>query len=397
MQVGYAQTVITPSLEGSVYLAGFGQNRSAQTIHDDLYARALAIEAGGTRLVVAALDLIGLGRAHCQEIEQRVNERAPGTRLWLSSTHTHHGPDTIGLWGPDMATPGVDLKYLAKLKDKVVATVLASLDRWQPAHLRCTSLQVTGLAKNARNPEILDEELTCLQFWQPETALPLATWVIYPCHPEVLWEHNPHITSDYPHALRRAVEAETGAPCLFMSGAIGGMMTPDVDDHSFEEAEEMGRALAQAALGALGAAAAAPVDRLEYARHEYTIPMTNPLFQMAMGAGLLPSLLNDAGAIATEASLLKLGPAWLFGVPGELLPKLGLAFKAEMSRAGAGVAAIAGLTNDELGYILPQEDFVYPDNPFEPGSHYEETMSVGPEAGPRLAAALRELLQKRDV
>jgi hypothetical protein len=73
------------------------------------------------------------------------------------------------------------------------------------------------------------------------------------------------------------------------------------------------------------------------------------------------------------------------------LPKMGLAFKAEMRRAGAGIAAVAGLTNDELGYILPQEDFVYPQNPFDPGEHYEETMSIGPEAGPRLAATVRHL------
>ena len=397
MQVGYAQTVITPALDRPVYLAGFGQNRRAETVHDDLYVRALALEAGGTCLVAAALDLIGLGRLHCREIERCVQAQAPEARLWLCSTHTHHGPDTIGLWGPDMATSGVDTQYLAGLKDRVVATGLAALDWLQPAHLRCTSLPVTGLAKNARDPEILDEELTCLQFCPPETAQPLATWLIYPCHAEVLWEHNLHITADYPYALRRTVEAETGAPCLFAAGAIGGMMTPDVDDHSFEEAEEMGRALAQAAVGALRGVAAVPVDHLEYARHEFTIPMTNPLFQMAIGAGLLPGLLDGAGAIATEASLLRLGPAWLFGVPGELLPKLGLAFKAKMGRAGAGIAAITGLTNDELGYILPEEDFIYPDNPFEPGDHYEETMSVGPEAGPQLAAALRELLRERDV
>jgi hypothetical protein len=136
---------------------------------------------------------------------------------------------------------------------------------------------------------------------------------------------------------------------------------------------------------------------VEYARHEYTIPRTNPLFQTAVGAGLLPSLVNDAGEIATEASLLKLESAWFFGVPGELLPKLGLAFKAEMRHAAAGIAIVAGLTNDELGYILPHEDFVYPDNPFEPRDHYEETMSIGPEAGPQLAAALGQLLQKASV
>ncbi len=341
LRIGYAQETITPALDRPVFLAGFGQNRRAQTIHDHLYVRVLALRRGDTCLVVAALDLIGLGRRHCQEIEQRVNEQAPGTRLWLSSTHTHHGPDTIGFWGPDMTTSGVDPEYMAELKDKVVATILAALDRWQPAYLRSTSVQVTGLAKNARDPEILDQELTCLQFCQPDTAAPLVTWLIYPCHPEVLWEHNPHITSDYPHALRRTVEAETGAPCLFMSGAIGGMMTPDVEDHSFEEAEGMGRALAQAALGALGTAAAAPVDRLEYARHEYTIPMTNLLFQMAMDVGLLPGLLDDAGAIATEASLLKLGMTWP-------LPE-GLIRDFAASVAREGLAVTGGWMDRQLG------------------------------------------------
>ena len=44
MKIGYAQNTITPSLDKPVYLAGFGNDRRAQTIHDDLYARALAIQ-----------------------------------------------------------------------------------------------------------------------------------------------------------------------------------------------------------------------------------------------------------------------------------------------------------------------------------------------------------------
>jgi hypothetical protein len=391
LQIGYAQETITPSLARPVYLAGFGQNRTAESVHDDLYVRVLALELGETRLVTVALDLIGLGRHHCQEIERRVQEDAPGARLFLACTHTHHGPDTIGFWGPDMTTPGVDPEYLSRLKEKVATTALAALTIGQPAFLRCASVQVSGVAKNARDPAIVDEELTCLQFCHPETSAPLATWLIYPCHPEVLWEHNPHITSDYPGPLRRVVEAETGAPCLFMSGAIGGMMTPDVEEHSFAEAEQMGRTLAHAALGALSREQATPVQGLEHRRQEYTIPMTNPLFRMAMEAGLLPNLINDDETITTEANLLRIGPAWLLGVPGELLPKLGLAFKAEMREAGAGTAAVTGLTNDELGYVLPQEDYLYPDNPFDPGEHYEETMSIGPEAGPRLATAVKHL------
>lgn len=67
LQIGYAQQTITPALEPPVYLAGFGRNRVAQTIHDDLYVRALALQhgdtRGDTRLILAALDLIGLCRA----------------------------------------------------------------------------------------------------------------------------------------------------------------------------------------------------------------------------------------------------------------------------------------------------------------------------------------------
>jgi hypothetical protein len=395
--VGYAQAVITPSLERPVYLAGFGQNRLAESVHDDLYVRALALQHGDTRLVAAALDLIGLGRQHCLEVAQRISEQSPGTRTWLASTHTHHGPDTIGFWGPDLTTPGVDPAYLASLKEQVVRTVLAAAGRLAPALFRSTSVQVTGLAKNARDPEVLDEELTCLQFLSPageSAAVPLATWLIYPCHPEVLWEKNAHITSDYVGALRLGVEALTGTPCLAMVGAIGGMMTPDVEEHSFAEAEQMGQTLAQAAVGALATRPAEPVERMNYSCQEFVIPMTNPLFHMAIEAGLLADLLSRDGSVTSEANLLRLDSTWVLGVPGELLPKLGLAFKAEMQEAGAAMAAVVGLTNDEVGYILPQAEYIYPENPFEPGDHYEETMSLGADVAPCLQGAVRELLQR---
>jgi len=389
--LGFAQQIITPSLDRPVYLAGFGQNRVAQGIHDDLYIRALALTLGETRLVLAALDLLGLSRAHCLEVEQRVNQVVPGSRVILACTHTHHAPDPIGLWGPDQTTSGVDTAYIAAVKDKAVSAISAALRETQPAHLRAVSVRAPGVAKNARDPQIVDDELTCLQLCAPDTGKILTTMLIFPCHPEALWEMNPLITSDYPYSLRREIEAVTGAPCLFFSGALGGMMTPDVKDHSFEEAEAMGKTLAQAALKALAGAQVGAVEKLEHACREYAIPMTNPLFAMAMEAGLLADALTGAGEIVTEANLLKIGPAWLATVPGELLPKLGLETKARLRAAGAGVPAVIGLANDELGYILPQEEFVYPENPFEPGDHYEETMSIGPEAGPRLMEAMRRL------
>ncbi|MCB0022512.1 MAG: hypothetical protein M9936_26935 [Caldilinea sp.] len=392
LTVGYAQTIITPALDQPVYLAGFGRNRRAQSVHDDLFVRALALNGAGATVVLTAADLIGLTRHVVQEIEGTVQRIAPAAQLIIAATHTHHGPDTLGLWGPDEVTRGVDEEYLAHLQQVIAATALDALQHMQPADLRTASVQVTGVARNARDPKIRDEELSCLQFVAAGHNKPHATLLVYPCHPEVLWDDNPHITADYLASMRRVVEHVTGAPCLGMVGALGGMMTPAMPGNTFEDAERMGVILGEAALAALTGARPHAVDYVGYRRHVYDLPLDNPLFQLALQAGLLTGLLNDGGTLTTEAGLLRLGDTAIFFMPGEVLPRLGLTYKAQMRGDGIRHAVLVGLANDELGYILPADDFVLPDDPFEPGEHYEESMSVGIEAGPALSAALSSLL-----
>ena len=393
LHIGYAQAIITPSLDRPVFLAGFGRNRRAQSVHDDLYARALALEENGRFLIILACDLISLHRGQCQAVARRVQARIPTAQLLIACTHTHHGPDTLGLWGPDERTSGVDEVYLADLFEQMVETAVAAASgRLQPAHLAGAAVNVPGVAVNFRDPEIRDEELTCLQFRAVAGERPLLTWLIFPCHPEVLWDENPHITSDYIFTLRQQVEAATGAPCLAHVGALGGMMSPDVVEHSFAEAAAMGETLARAALTTLGPSPSQPVNDWRFDRHQFDLPMENPLFEMAAAIGLLPNVKQADGTVSTEASLLRLNDAWLFAVPGELLPKLGLQYRQLMKAAGARITAVIGLANDELGYILPAEDFTPPQNYLEPGSSYEESMSVGPQTGPRLTMALHALL-----
>jgi len=393
MKVGYAQNIITPSLERPVFLAGFGNNRRAQTVHDDLFVRALTIQDDRTTLILAALDLIGFFSHDVRDVIR--NLRASNTftalnpEVIIASTHTHHGPDTMGLWGPDDKTCGVDPQYMAATKEKIAGTILASLSAREPASVKWTSVPVPGVAKNARNPEIVDDELTLAQFSSDGKVL--ATLFNFPCHPEVLWEHNPNITSDYPGCLRKKVEEQTGASCIFFAGALGGMMTPDVRDHSFEEAEIMGNELAEEGLKAL-AMVEGQSSTVFIQKKEIRARLTNILYKLAFRRRLLPDMRDPHGCIHSEVNLIKIGGLWLATVPGELLPKLGLQIKASMRSAGAETAGVIGLANDELGYILPIEDFKYPWNPFRPGKHYEETNSIGKDIGPQVLEGIRMLL-----
>ena len=396
MKIGYAQNVITPSLDRPVYLAGFGNNRRATTIHDDLYVRALAVQDDRTTLVLVALDLIGFFRPDVYDVIERIQTsevlKTSEVSVVIASTHTHHGPDSMGLWGPDDKTCGVALEYMSVLKKKIADTISASLTTLKPASAKWTSVHVPGLVKNARNPEIVDDELTLAQFISDD-GKPLATLFNFPCHPEVLWEHNPNITSDYVGYLRNEVEKHTSAPCVFFSGALGGMMTPDVKDHSFEEAEFMGKKLAEEGLNALSAVEISDqLSVISVEKKEIKAKLTNILYKVAFKRKLLPDVRDKKGFIHTEVNLIKIGCLWLATVPGEMLPKLGLQLKVWMKDAGAEVAGVIGLANDELGYILPVEDFKYPWNPFKPGDHYEETNSIGKGIAVSVIEGIKSLL-----
>ena len=108
---------------------------------------------------------------------------------------------------------------------------------------------------------------------------------------------------------------------------------------------------------------------------------------------LLHGDLHEDGTLTTDVGVLDLGAARAACWPGEVLPALGLRSKA---RLDTPVPLLFGLANDELGYILPDEDFVEPTDWDDPGRQYEESMSVGPDAGSRLLSALDALNGRMD-
>src|SRR5262249_16187258 len=147
------------------------------------------------------------------------------------------------------------------------------------------------------------------------------------------------------YALRE-LTAKAGGVSIFANGALGGMVTPEVRVRTFEEAQRVGEGVAAAALRALRGQPAQPLGRLELRRRQVDIPLENVNFQVLLAAGVLKGSLKD-GALTTEVCRLDLGDAQLVTVPGELLPKPGLALKQRMT---GRPRFVIGLGNDELGY-----------------------------------------------
>jgi len=392
---GVSALTITPDLAAGekVWLAGFDHNRPATGVHDDLWVRALALSDGATAWVLAACDLIGLTRADVLVAADLLAARGQQPDgLIVCCSHTHSGPDTLGLWGRNYISSGINKRYQRRVEEQIAAAVEAALADLRPAHIRAAMGEVQGWMRNSRHSGVLDTAFPCLVAESPDGD-PIATLVNIGCHPEVLWSQNRLITSDYPHYLRQKLETDGWGTAIYTSADLGGLVTPQVPEHTFAQAQAMGEDLAGQAESILRAAPAIH-GQFRHASHVFAVPLDNPLFQAARLLGLIrPHIAKGVRPTSAEtvATLTTLGPIAILGCPGEVSPDLGKELRQMLP---GEIPFLIGLANDELGYIIPEADFRRPANYLDPGKSYVESMSMGPKTGTLLQAAVRDLAQR---
>ncbi len=378
---------ITP--ETPVYIAGYGSNRKSTGVHDQIMARCIVLEQGKTRVAFVSCDLIGVPRFHVEKIKTLVKSVLP-ENIYIAATHVHSAPDTMGQWGPDFRTSGVDQAWLASVREKIARLIDETTPKLEPANLKiATTKDVPRISKNIRIPKIVDKELGVIQAVNPKTGKPIATLVNYACHPEIL--NNRQITADFPHWLYETVEAKTAVPCLYLNGALGGMVTADYEEKptdkgaNWKAAEEIGRSFGQRVLEVLAAAETITDTPLKLQRKIFEVPLENPNFLALIKLGVFPKDILVKGNIVTEVSRITLGSAEILTLPGEVLPNIGFYLKRKMLGEHK---FLFGLTNDELGYILTPEDFgleLYA---------YESSVSAGEKMGERMVESLLTLINE---
>ena len=97
LKAGTAATNITPHL--GTALAGSFRPRIADDVHDELYAKAMVLDDGATRLALVVCDLICAPREYLDRAKEMVEEWCdiPSSNVMIACTHTHTGPATADL------------------------------------------------------------------------------------------------------------------------------------------------------------------------------------------------------------------------------------------------------------------------------------------------------------
>jgi hypothetical protein len=439
LAVGLGEVDITPQLDGKpVYLAGFGANRKANAVLDPLAVRALVLRNGGKTVAIACADVVGL---FLPSVE-RIRKELPGFEYVLvSSTHNHHGPDTMGLWGPSPFTSGIDADYLRRVQAATVAAIRDAEKSLRPVTTRIGRTSIPDLLHDSRPPIVKHDELVAVMFRDPASDRPAGIVVQWNCHPETLDSRNTRISADFVGAAVKELKAKYGCPVVYLTGSVGGLMTSmhvDVRDEqgqrqpegSVEKMRRYGQLLAGKTSEALTAAKPVRLTPLAARSRSVALPVDNRRFILGKQLGVLdrpmerwtgdwaqpPAPVADLGkdraAVRTEVAWLRLGELDVAVIPGEIYPELVLGKVQDPADPAADFPdapiepsiyaqlagpyrMIVGLGNDELGYILPKRQWDEKP-PFTYGqtkAPYGEVNSLGPDTGPILCAAFRELVK----
>lgn len=386
---------ITPLDIRNVYLAGFGPNRMATGVLDPIWARAIYLSDGNTELVIVACDLIGLLQPFVEKVRKSISG-IPSENIFICSTHSHSGPDTMGLWGPTLFgleipyATGVNSTYMDFLGQQIAHSVQRARKKALPAKIGFgkNTAGKDDIVWNVRQAGYMDHTLSVMRIDRADGEGTIATLTNFGCHPETLWEHNTRISPDYPVGIHRTIERKLGGVSVYISGALGGMVTPGLSEDAPLHVREsfyvnFGAKLGKIALDTAKNVTFEAVPEISVKTKTIFLPLSNKLFSLGAGIGLFDRGIQK-GNVVSQAGVIRIGSAGIATTPGELLPKVGMRVKRLL---GGTPNFIFCLANDEIGYVLDKND--YEDDLF----HYERSMSVGPDTADIITEACRELAE----
>jgi len=358
-QVGFAHVDITPTVP--VMLAGYGAFflsddfcRWSTGVHDPLYARAMALEdPEGESLLIIVLDNVGTITNEVVEIQEGITRELgiQGKNVVVCSTHTHHGPDTIGFWG--VLVPPKTGRQEDVMDEMVTGAVRVGVQAW---HARTPARLAYGVGEESRvhvnkifsDPNrVLDSTMTVLAAYDMNGRV-IGSLMNWAAHPTLMSQANTLISTDFPGAYCRHMKEALGGEHIFLNGAIGASvqaLAPEdgwlkwlLGNATWTDVDDMGKLLADDAVSFMAEAISIADPSIRLLRTDaIETEIENEFFWLFGQMGLVPRPVPPVGErIVTYATTFAIGPLTFGTIPGEFVPDYSFRMREIMGGGGAG-------------------------------------------------------------
>lgn len=399
LQAGVARVDLTPPASMKAALGGYGErmSRPAEGVHDRVWAKALVIRSGETRLALVTADVLAFPPGFKDAVLAEL--KAGGWRsdeVLLLASHTHASLDMTALDARNtLNNPALGIyqpELRAETAKRIASAVVQAGRLPVPVTLGWSQATLEGWVRNRRggpttNPTLTVGRLDTLQ------GKPLAVVVHWAAHPTFVGAGDMLFSGEWPGYLQRTLETLIGGDvtALYMNGAEGDQSPVARGGQTcWERAETYGQALAIECWRAWQGVKRVRDARLEAALVDITLPARSwhPDFMKTGGAeyGMSPenaqAVLEAIAPAATHGWLVRLGDMLVIGVPGEMAADVGLDLRLKaVAAAGMRRGIVAGLADEWISYILSPEEY-------RKGGYEASVSTYGETLGPTILGAL---------
>ena len=330
-KAGVARREITP--KEALPMWGYGARHDAlsQGALDPLFAAAVVIQAGDTKLAIVGLDV---GRAPAERSLLRVRDRlkteAGINFSFIAGSHTHHGPvlELSDEAGKGKGRFDGALRYYRQLEDAICETVLEAARNLAPAKMGIGSAKLDGYNRNRHTklqPKPTERDLVVLRL-DTLDGKPLAVLINFTAHPTMIPSSTLKFSADYVGALKQTVEKELGAQAIFMQGASGDQSVNEGENRGYQAfGQALGREVVKLASSTVTAEVGSPLLQVREERFKFRprVDLANPLvrgmYEKAFFPELIPNFIDEyADGVRPRLTVALLnGEIALVGVSGE--------------------------------------------------------------------------------
>lgn len=441
-RAGAAQVVITPP--NGAPMAGYYHARGAEGTLDDLYAKALVLDDGSTKVALVTLDLISTTLTLTREARAAIEKSTsiPGANVMISATHAHTGPELADRGARSAIAAETPIganttttSYTASLAEKIAEAVRKAAANLTNVAISAATGRCDTIAFNRRfymkdgsvswnpgklNPDIMqpagttDPEVGIVLFEPPHRPAQLvpahAIYINFAMHPDTVG--GVLFSADYPGALSRRMSDYHGTNCvtLFANGTCGNLNHVDITwarpQNTRAEPERLGTILAASVFLAeknlreikpaalrvkseLVQLPLAPITQQEIEQARTTVrtgddKTRDNFMKLVKAYQVLDVAAREGKPLEVEVQVITLGDelAWV-SLPGEIFVELGLALK---KRSPFKQTMIAELANGSIGYIPDRRS--YAEGNYEPVS-----ARCAPGSGEQLVETAAKLLK----
>ena len=390
--VGVAAYSINPEM--GAFIAGDKFNRQFKGIHDSIYVKALVVSDTKNNMALITFDCIGMLYPTLQEIRKAVALKIPASELdpshiVMASTHTHEGPDVVGVYGPDQMTSGLDSNYMKKIVRTSTDAIVEAWKNKKEAAIRYADTTCgEGWVYNICEPDDIDRSVAILQFVSKD-GKSLATLTNFACHPTFLDGVTDQVSADYIAGLYNHLDKTFGGTNFFLQGPSGGWIQPEYEPKTFEQADKRGRELGVIVEKALKNYTQMEQTDIVFKSKIFNMPVSNEGYKILSKAGVISRSVTDS--VQTEVAWFSLGNAQFVTHPAETSPIHSLQSKAMMKNSGPRFVIEIGM--DGLGYIVKPNYFDSTSN--MPNHEYLTQTSVHRDAASILLGVVHVLANEK--